>query len=646
MQLCLCSSLPSSERPGITGRNPVRGVGNIYNKIRTGGSPKLGTVLIIGAVLASAAAFIFVLHTETDDSSAELIDGGHCGPNAFYYFYSDGTLRIDGAGEMYDYSGLTPLPWKDYSDSVLKIVICDGIDRLGEWAFTTCTNVKELTIPITLNASPSDTLPVFKGCCSIEKVHFTCGKDGYGANYAAYFGSDAWYKYTPWYQSRDVLKEIDFADGIIHLGNDAFRELNITEVVIPDSVTSCGWHVFFNCTKLTDLTIPVSLNPYDSKDYPAFDGCLAIENVTITYGNGVPFDYSGDTKYAPWNLNSSVGKKIVISDDISYLGDFMFFGCNIKELTIPISFQQACRTYFSEVPGNLEKLTLTKGTGVGDDYTDRYAHDYLPWNWASELKSVIVEDGVTHIGDYTFYRANIDSLVLPNSLNSVGECSFSRCAIKELTIPISLNAVWLDKVPAFNLVSGLEKVTFTPGTGWGYNYGAYEDINCWYQHTPWYQCRDTLKEIIFEDGIKHIGSDAFRELYITSIVIPDSVVSLDNHTFYHCDKLTDLTIPITLDSTYSDKYPAFDQCHSISNLRLTAGADGVGFDYDNCIPFWCNPQYKLSKITIDRGITCLGNQTFVGYSFFSLSGISLEPNVENLCGHVFENRGGDMCQVP
>ncbi len=637
-----------SERPGATEISAVKRVGNIYRKITTDGSSKLGTVLIISAVIASAFVMIYILHAETDDSSAEITDNGQCGPNAYYYFYSDGTLKIDGVGEMYNYSGLTRAPWNDYGGDVHKIVICDQITRLGEWAFISCTNAKELTMPITLNASPSDTLPVFKGCCSFEKINFTYGKDGYGCNYAAYQGSNAWYNYTPWYQSRDCLKEINFADGIIHIGNDAFRELNITYVVLPDSVTSLGWHTFFNCTKLAYLTIPISLNPYDSADYPAFQGCTAVKEVIFTKGNGVPFDYydiwkgKKNTDLAPWNINSSVGKKIVISNDITYLGDFMFAGCNIKELVIPISFRMECRNYFSGVPDTLEKLTLTKGTGVGTDYSDRFARDYLPWTWASELKSVIIEDGVTHLGNYTFFRAKIDSLILPDSMNSIGERTFSRGVVRNLTIPISLNAVCYDNCSAFSDTTGLTSVTFTPGSGYGVNYAVSKGSNCLYYLTPWYACRGTLEEIVFKDGIKSLGSDAFRELNITSIVIPDTVESLGCHTFYQCINLTDLTIPITLDSICSDKYPAFDQCHSVTNLRFTAGTDGVGFDYNSCAPFWCHPLYKPSKITIDGGITYLGKQTFAGYSFIGMNSDCIDPIAENLSGHVFEKRDGLM----
>ena len=612
-------------------------------------SLKFGTVLMIAALIASAMIVLFVLHEEADDSSAQVIDNGQCGPVAYYNFDTNGTLMIYGAGAFYDYS-FTQAPWYEYRDSITKIVIGDCITGLGKWAFHNCTNLKELTIPITINSVVSDTYPAFEGCCHIEKITISRGTDGCGYNYAAYSGYDSWFVKTPWYQNKDVLKEFSFVDGVAHIGSDAFRELNITKLVLPDSVTSLGCHCFFNCEKLTDLTIPVSLNSYGNADYPAFQGCTAVEKVTFTRGNGVPFDYHvwwyGPRYYelTPWNLNSSVAKTIIISDDVPRLGNYMFYQCNIKDLTVPVNISICgCEAFMSRCD-NLEKVTLTKGTGAGCDYELSESDRCCPWNKTSNSLIIIVEEGVTRIGSYTFDGCNIENLVLPNSLSSFGKAVFISCKIKDLTIPISLNAVWLDSEPAFKYVSGIEKVTFTPGSGYGFNYAAYEDINCWYQHTPWYMCRGTLKEIVFEDGIKHIGSDAFRELNIRSIVIPDSVESLDNHTFFHCDNLYDLTIPITLDCIYNVTYPAFDQCNMIINLTLTAGTDGVGVDYTDVLPIWCTAESHISKLVVDSGITYIGTNTFSGYMFFYWDHTIL-PAAENLSGHVFTGSFGILSRV-
>ena len=611
---------------------------------------KLGTVFAITAVILSAMAVLFIFHAETDSSSAEMIESGDCGPDAYYYYYADGILMIGGSGSMYDYSAFAVPPWYEYYKDIKKIVIGHDITHIGVSAYVGLKYVTELTIPITLDSVVSDVSPAFAGCYRIEKINFSPGTDGYGYDYAAYKGSDSWYQYTPWYQSKDSLTEINFEDGITHIGSDAFRELNIKTVMLPETVTSLGSHCFYNCTKLTDLTLPISLNSYGNRTYPAFEGCMAVGNVTFTRGNGVPFDYSNILgnycqDLAPWNLNDSIAKTIVIGENITSLGKYMFYKCNIGELTIPACARCGDSMAFyvrNNCYGSLEKITVTRGNGSGCDYETQWCK-YNPWNNAPNLKTLIVGEG-THLGNHTFYNCKFRSVILSDSI-TFGKYVFNKTTVNELTLPISLNTVYSDSYPAFSGVSGIETVIFTPGTGWGYNYGAYEGINCWYKHTPWYMCRDTLKEIVFEDGIKHIGSDAFRELYITSIVIPDSVESLDNHTFYHCDRLIDLTLPITLDSVYSAKYPAFDQCNAIESVMLTAGTNGIGVDYTDCEPIWCTTFDTTHWISVDSGITYIGHRTFSGYTFFDSDGRHITDSAENLSGHVFEGQCGMMNQV-
>ena len=502
------------------------------------------TVMAIIAVIASAMAVMFVLHTESDSSSAEPTDSGECGDDVRYTF-TDGTLEISGWGKMYPYNDVHT-PWYEYRSAITKIIIGNYITSLPAGGFADCKNLKELTVPNGLDCVQCDANPAFAGCDAIEKVRFTPGMDGYACFYTAAQGYNRLYTNTPWYQSRDTLTEVSFDEGVKSIGSRTFEDLYITSVVLPESVVKLASYCFLNCTKLTHLTIPVSLNSFGSEEFPAFTGCDAIEYVTFTEGNGTPYDYKHwwgtpcDTNLAPWNMNGSVGKKITITEEVTSLGTYMFYGCNIQELTISISF----------------------------------------------------------------------------------------------------NAVWLDKYPAFEGMYGLQKVTFTPGSGYGFNYGAYEDINCWYKHTPWYMCRDTLTEIVFEDGIKHIGSDAFRELYITHIVIPDSVEALDNHTFFKCEQLTDLTIPITLNCVYNKTYPAFDQCYAISNLHLTAGKTGIGFDYTEYLPTWCSTFYGKCSITIDSDITYIGAHTLDGIVFIGTDGCVLQHTAEELSGHVFSGNGG------
>ncbi len=617
----------------------------MYRKIESNSSLKFGTVLAIVAVLASAMAVMLILHIETGNSSAQIIDSGQCGDDLTFSYLSDGTLTISGTGGMYDYSE-TDSPWCGYHNAIIRIVIEDGVTSLGGWCFHDCNNLLELTLPITLNSVKSNEHPAFAGCANIKIVNFTYGTNGYGFDYDAYPVNDCWYQNTPWYLSLDTVKEINFADGIKGIGSDALREQNITSIVIPDSVVALGNYTFYNCAELTDLTIPISLRPFCSEAYPSFKGCIKIENVTLTRGNGIPFDYDSVTSktyylpFAPWSM-SSVAKKIIISDDITTLGDYMFYYCNMKELSIPNNILLFGVTPFNAPYDNLKIVTITPGNG---DYCNRVGGIWEPW-YKAELTTLTVAEGVTHLGKYGLTGFSVENLILPNTLSALGDYTFNGDIIKNLTIPISLNATWTKRFSPFDYVTGIEKVTFTPGTGYGMNYSTYNDTDWWHQYTPWYRCKATLKEIVLEDGIKSIGSETFSDMPITSIVIPDSVQSLGRNAFYNCYNLTDLTIPISV-CALSGTPNAFDRCDAVSTLKLTAGETGIGWDYsENSLPFWCMPGHKVTTIEFGWGITYFGAHSLDGYQFFTPAGEVIKPVAENLAGHTFNGVDGVMYQI-
>ena len=479
-------------------------------------------------------ATLFVIHAEADSSSAEITESGRCGPDAYYAIYSDGTLKIDGCGEMYHYNGLERAPWYVHRDVINNIVIDDDITQLGAWAFVGLTHVTELTIPITLDTVVCADNSAFAGCYNIETVYLTCGNSGYGFDYAASYGYNCWYQLTPWYQSRDNIKEIIFEDGITHIGMNAFRELNITSLVIPDSVTSIGGYCFYDCRELTDLTVPMSLGTIGDENFPAFWGCTAVENVKITRGNGTAFNYEFGSKsaYAPWNINHNVVKNIVIADDVVSMGLAMFENTSIGELTAPISAEiQASGAFLSAPFGGypaLEKVTITKGTGIG-------AHCFLlfpygPWYNAPNLKILIIEEGVTYIDDYTFDGCCAEKIVLPSSLKTVDGSVFCKCKVKDLTIPVTLDLVADPDFPAFDGCE-IERLTITAGTdGIGIDYHNGAPVWC---TADW-----RISEIVIEEGVKHIGAHTFEGYTFVGAdgePLEPTAENLSGHTFTGTD---------------------------------------------------------------------------------------------------------------
>ncbi len=82
----------------------------------------------------------------------------------------------------------------------------------------------------------------------------------------------------------------------------------------------------------------------------------------------------------------------------------------------------------TNITWNLADSVLTiSGTGEMEDYAEL---DSIPWYSNREsIKSAIIEDGVTSIGDYAFYNCvNLTSVTIPNNVTSIGNGAFDGCS--------------------------------------------------------------------------------------------------------------------------------------------------------------------------------------------------------------------------
>ncbi len=71
---------------------------------------------------------------------------GVCGVNADWSISADGTLKISGSGDMYDYAGASATPWYTWRNSVKKIVVDEKITKIGSNAFNGLKKAKSALI--------------------------------------------------------------------------------------------------------------------------------------------------------------------------------------------------------------------------------------------------------------------------------------------------------------------------------------------------------------------------------------------------------------------------------------------------------------------------------------------------------------------
>ena len=201
-----------------------------------------------------------------------------------------------------------------------------------------------------------------------------------------------------------------------------------------------------------------------------------------------------------------------------------------------------------------DTLTIT-GEGMMSDY-GRYKPS--PWNEQRQLvRNIIVEEGVTHIGDYAFYNhSNLTDVSLPDGLLSIGGFSFQGCSLLEngeipdTVTDINEGAFYkCEKLSSVALPEGLlcignkafgEDTELTELKGFPGNIkvktiGSDAFYNCT-------KC-ETLKNLSFNTGLETIGERAFAKSCVVTVSLPDSVTTIETNAFQNCIELKEATLP-------------------------------------------------------------------------------------------------------
>ena len=148
----------------------------------------------------------------------------------------------------------------------------------------------------------------------------------------------------------------------------------------------------------------------------------------------------------------------------------------------------------------------------------------------TNLKSVIIPDSVTIIGEAAFLRTGLTSIIIPNSVTTIGVASFLQCYdLTSVTIVNGDNPVSIGK-SAFQQ-TGLKSISIPKSVT---TIGGESFSHCY----------DLTSVTIAEGGASSIGESAFEGCTsLTKVTIPKSVISIVRYAFYYCIKLKSITIP-------------------------------------------------------------------------------------------------------
>ena len=402
-----------------------------------------------------------------------------------------------------------------YCTSLTSIDIPNSVTSIGERAFSGCSSLTSIDIP---NSVKSIGNAAFYWCESLTNITIPDGVTNIGERL---------------FQTCTSLMNVTIPDSVTSVGIFAFYACtSLTSVTIPDSVTSIGLCAFAVCTSLKDvyysgsaeqwkaISIGSSNEPltsaaihynYDSHEhnytaavtaptcteqgyttYTCECGDSYIDNYTDALGHTEVVDTAVAATCTTAGLTEgqhcSVCNEILIEQEVAAaLGhDYVNHVCS-RCGAVDSDSVVASGTCGAEGDGSNLTWVLyndgvleISGTGAMASWGWNSApwSSYLDIHSSNVIKSVIINAGVTSIGDFAFHCAYnkgavLTSITIPDSVTSIGKDAFYGCTnLTNIDIPNSITSIGRY---AFENCTGLTSITI-PNSVTSIGEGAFK--NC------------------------------------------------------------------------------------------------------------------------------------------------------------------------
>ncbi len=282
------------------------------------------------------------------------------------------------------------------------------------------------------------------------------------------------------------------------------------------------------------------------------------------------------------------GYCIIVADDVPVLEETESFA-PVTMVEDPIVETGVCGDNLTWSVSSMGTLVIS---GEGEMYI--WVNDLAPWATHNpNITSVIIDDGVTTIGNHAFrYMTSLVYVSIPSSVTYIAYEAFEHCeALEEIYIPDSVTEIASN---AFSYCSALKEVKLSENI---------TDI----PRAAFYDCT-SLYEIMLPSGLQNISDYAFTFCPMETIEIPDGVTYIGSNAFAHT-KLTNITLPSRLEVLGAQ---AFQWCSDLQNLVLPEGLLSIGeYAFEDC--------YRMTSIHIPASVTSIGNYAFDSSTFKSIT---------------------------
>lgn len=440
-----------------------------------------------------------------------------------HYLLDAGDYRITvvalGDGEEYSNSVITSLEFS------LERPLESGSDEKG-FRYTFLDDLMGYEVSATVDALQGDVvIPDYFGDYPVKKI-------------AKHFA-------RPWGGMVDIVSEANCNRITTGIQLPAYLEsidlyglaymVNVTEIVIPDTVTEISTAAFSGCKRLRKAVLPKGLKAI-SVDCFADTGLAELElpNTLEVIGERAfrCDEYTGNVG-EPWRVYSALDS-IVIPDSVKEIGLAAFAGReNLKEITVPQNLEWMDRSVF------LNTLWY-ESQPEGLVYLGNVLYAYkgeMPENYELEVSADVY--GIA--GGAFYFQRNLEKARIADGVKLLGTRTFNSClSLSEVILPADL-----DKIP---------EATFG-GT-------------------------DSLKRISIPDTVTEIGRSAFAGSALACVEIPSGVRTIGSGAFINCTALKEIVLPEGLASIGGG---AFYGCAALETACLPASLKEVGaYPFSEC----------------------------------------------------------------
>lgn len=406
-----------------------------------------------------------------------------------------------------------------FSETVVTIILPEGMQRIEKNAFAGCTALQSITLPESLTYMGSN---AFEGCVSLKHISIP---------------SDCWDESSTGVFSNSGLESVELAEGVSIIPKTTFANSKLKEITLPSTVKKISSQAFYGCENLETITLNHGLESIGKAAFSdsalkeisipetvteineyAFDGSKKLEKV-VFYGDAPEGFIKKDDPlngYAP-----STGNYIIYFNETAkgfetpkwYGYTTKIIGSNANDLPVFDNYEYleteaeiVITRYFGQetdvvVPSQINGKNITT-VGVS------------AFKNCESIKTIKLPDTIQIIEDRAFGNCTkLERIEFSENLRSIGIYAFTGCnALSSVTLPNSLETLGY---LSFNNLLNLKEVTVGSGVkNWGRAFFA-----------------SKLEKVVFAEGLTCIGDRAFDSTMIEEIVIPESVIEIGKDAF-------------------------------------------------------------------------------------------------------------------